>query len=349
MKKIVVDCERMKHKYTGLYSFCKQLSLGILKLKRPDEQLNLYVPGNEVGFAGDTVEYIKQHSWQKFYLPGVSKYDVWHSTYQMSDYYPPRHKTKIVLTIHDLNFLHLGKSASKQKRYLQKVQQKIKQADIIVANSHFVRKEIEANLNTYNKPMPTIYSGSITLQNIIDKKPDFADDKPFFFSVGTIARKKNFHVLPALLQSNDLKLIIAGAIHEEEYKNKIIETAKQLGVEDRVIIPGAVSEEEKYWLIKNCTLFCFPSIAEGYGLPVIEAMHFGKPCILSTYTSLPEVGGPHAFYMQSFDPDYLKKLSAEVLQQIGLQDNTNELKAWASQFSWQKTAEQYMDVYRSVY
>src|SRR5439155_14535328 len=60
MKKIIVDCERMRHKYTGLYSFCKQLSLGILKLKRPDEQLNLYVPGNEVGFAGDTVEYIKQ-------------------------------------------------------------------------------------------------------------------------------------------------------------------------------------------------------------------------------------------------------------------------------------------------
>lgn len=348
MKKIIVDCERMKHKYTGLYSFCKQLSLGLIKIKHADEQLNLFVPQNEIGFAGNNVHYIKQNSWQKFYLPGMDKYNVWHCTYQLSDYYPP-HTTKVVLTIHDLNFLHLGKSAGKQKKYLNNVQQKIKRADVIVANSNFVRKEIEANLNTYDKSMTTIYSGSVTLQNLTDKKPDFVGDKPFFFSVGTIARKKNFHVLPALLLGNDLQLIIAGATHEEEYKNKIIETAKNLGVEGRVILPGAVSEEEKYWLIKNCRLFCFPSIAEGYGLPVIEAMHYGKPCLLSTYTSLPEVGGPHAFYMQKFEPEYLGKLAAEVLQQTALYNKTDEIKEWASQFSWDKTAEQYMDVYRSIY
>jgi glycosyltransferase involved in cell wall biosynthesis len=229
------------------------------------------------------------------------------------------------------------------------VQQKIKGADYIVANSNFVRKEIEQNLDIYNKPISTIYSGSITLQNINDKKPGFIDGEDFLFTVGTIARKKNFHVLPALLQGNNLKLIVAGIVHEEDYRNKIIETARQLGVADRVILPGPVTEEEKYWLIKNCTAFCFPSIAEGYGLPVIEAMHFGKPCIISTYTSLPEVGGPHAFYMQNFEPSFLKNLAADILHDIAANNKASELKAWASQFSWQKTAAKYMDVYRNVY
>src|SRR4051812_4877621 len=350
MRKIIIDCERMKHKYTGLYSFCKQLSIGLLKIKRPDEQFNFYVPENEIGFAGNDAGYLKQHWWHKIYLPGTSKYDVWHCTYQTSNYYPPPNNTKVVLTIHDLNFLHENKPLHKQKKYLNIVQQKVKRADSIVANSNFVRKEIEQHLNTYNKPITTIYSGSITLLDVQDKKPDFVtDDKPFLFSVGTIARKKNFHVLPALLLENDYKLIIGGITQDEDYKNKIIKEAKQLGVIDRLILPGPVSEEEKYWLIKNCKVFCFSSIAEGYGLPVIEAMYFGKPCLLSTYTSLPEVGGPHAFYMESFEPKYMGSLATEVLQKIALQDKTSDIKDWSSQFSWQKTAAQYMDVYRSVY
>src|SRR5689334_20386118 len=58
MKKIIVDCERMRHKYTGLYSFCKQLSFGLLKLKRADEQLNFYVSKDEIGFAGNDSGYL---------------------------------------------------------------------------------------------------------------------------------------------------------------------------------------------------------------------------------------------------------------------------------------------------
>jgi glycosyltransferase involved in cell wall biosynthesis len=350
VKKIILDCERMRHRYTGLYSFCKQLSHGLLKLKQPDEQLNFYVPEKEIGFAGKASGYLKQQWWHKICLPDTNKYDVWHCAYQTSNYYPPRSKAKVVLTIHDLNFLHENKPLHKQKKYLNNVQQKVKRTDSIVANSNFVRKEIEENLNLYNKPVTTIYSGSITLLDIADKKPSFiTDDKPFFFSVGTIARKKNFHVLPALLLENDYKLIIAGITQNKEYKTQIINEAKKLGVNNRLILPGPVSEDEKYWLIKNCKVFCFPSIAEGYGLPVIEAMHFGMPCLLSTYTSLPEIGGPHAFYMQSFDPKYMGSLATEVLQQIALQDKTNDIIQWSSQFSWQKTAEQYMDVYRRIY
>ncbi len=112
--------------------------------------------------------------------------------------------------------------------------------------------------------------------------------------------KKNFHVLPALLVGNDHELIISGV--ETPYKSKIMEEAEKFGVTDRVKITGTISEEDKAWYYKNCTAFVFPSIAEGFGLPVIEAMHFGKPVFLSTHTSLPEIGGDAAFYFPTFEP-----------------------------------------------
>lgn len=348
MKNIIIDCERMKHKHTGLYSFCKQLSTGLLQIKKADEHLNFFVPESEIGFLGNEVGYKKQTSLQKFYLPGTSKYDLWHCTYQTSNYYPPKNKTKVVITIHDLNFLHEGKTKAKEEKYLNNVQQKIKRADFIVANSNFVRKEVEHYLDLYNKPVTTIYSGSVALQNVQDKKPDFIGDAPFLFSVGTIARKKNFHVLPALLIKNDLILVIAGINQDEAYRQEILAAAKKLGVQDRVILPGAVSEEEKYWMLKNCRLFCFPSIAEGFGLPVIEAMNYGRPCILSNYTSLPEVGGPLGFYLKSFDENYMANFANDVLKETSLHDKTNEIIKWASQFNWQKTADEYFEVYRKV-
>lgn len=63
-----------------------------------------------------------------------------------------------------------------------------------------------------------------------------------------------------------------------------------------------VSEDEKWWLYRNCQAFLFPSACEGFGMPPIEAMKSGKPVFLSTLTSLPEVGGPDAFYWPQLTP-----------------------------------------------
>ena len=73
------------------------------------------------------------------------------------------------------------------------------------------------------------------------------------------------------------------------------------GLEERIILPGEISDMDKYWLYKNCEAFVFPSMYEGFGLPVIEAMNFGKPVFLSTFSSLPEVGGKYALYWENFD------------------------------------------------
>ena len=109
----------------------------------------------------------------------------------------------------------------------------------------------------------------------------------------------------ALLKDNDYELIIAGNI--SNYFERILEEARKWNVEDRVNIIGPISEGLKHWYLKNCLAFAFPSIAEGFGLPVVEAMYYGKPIFLSSYTSLPEVGGDLATYFnKEFDPEGMR-------------------------------------------
>jgi len=120
-----------------------------------------------------------------------------------------------------------------------------------------------------------------------------------------------------------------------------------MGVEKQLHLIGIINDSDKYWLLKNCNSFAFPSLAEGFGLPVIEAMSLGKPVFLSHLTSLPEVGGPEAYYWKSFEPS-----SMIDVYQSGMK-TYDELKAareieWAAQFSWSKAAESYLNLYESI-
>jgi glycosyltransferase involved in cell wall biosynthesis len=94
-------------------------------------------------------------------------------------------------------------------------------------------------------------------------------------------------------------------------EKEVMEAAKKFGVEDRVKLIGPATEEEKYWYYKNCEAFLFPSYAEGFGLPVIEAMYHGKPVFISDKTSLPEVGGDAAYYFRNFEPEYMQEVFKE--------------------------------------
>jgi glycosyltransferase involved in cell wall biosynthesis len=91
----------------------------------------------------------------------------------------------------------------------------------------------------------------------------------------------------------------------------------------------------------------FPSISEGFGLPVIEAMYFGKPVILSTHTSLPEIGGREAYYFQNFDPDEMNKVVVTALNEYDL-NKADRIKQWATQFNWENSANQYLDLYSKL-
>jgi glycosyltransferase involved in cell wall biosynthesis len=165
-----------------------------------------------------------------------------------------------------------------------------------------------------------------------------------------VLKKKNFHVLvDFMLKLPDYDLIIAGD-KTGSYAGLLQKTIRQKNLSKRIILPGIISEEDKIYLYRNCEAFLFPSLIEGFGLPVIEAMRFGKPVFCSRRSSLPEVGGDYAFYWDSFEPEEMKEIFIKHLQIFN--DNMDQLskknKAHSLKFKWDESIRQYLEVYDEV-
>jgi glycosyltransferase involved in cell wall biosynthesis len=345
---IIFDAERMKYPHTGIYHYCLHLGSSLIQQNlNHNKRIGFYLPRTAGKIFGDDQYYIRQRSLHKLLMPALSNHRIWHSTYQGTNYFPEMSSIKKILTVHDLNFLHEDKPRYKQEKYLGTLQEKLNRADKIVVISNFVKAELQDNVHIAPEKIEVIYNGCNIKEGVVPQKPALAFNAPFLFSIGTIAAKKNFHVLPGALLNNDYHLVIAGIVQDENYLQKIQQYAASLGVSGRLHLIGAVSEEEKYWLMQQCSLFVFPSVAEGFGLPVIEAMRFGTPVLLSTATSLPEIGGDHAFYLQNFDPEHMSEMVKHSVDHA-----TNELREqtidWSKKFSWEHAATQYWNLYETL-
>lgn len=343
---ILFDCEKMRYPNTGVFYFCLNLGNALLKAHNSNnERLNFYIPQSHTAAFGREACYMHHKSWHKFFNPVAHKMDIWHCTYQLSKYLPKNKKTKKIITVHDLNFLI--DNPENQKEQIRTIQALIDRVDELVCISEHTKKDVLNHLVTDNKPVTVIHNGGGVNEFPGFESPAYKPAKPFIFSIGTFFAKKNFHVLPCLLKNNDYELIIAGD-RRPDYEAKIMEQARLHHVTDRIKLIGQIPEQDKYWYYKNCLAFAFPSLAEGFGLPIVEAMHFGKPVFLSTHTSLPEIGGDEAFYFDSFDCDAMNSVFEQGLSQFN-NELSEKIKARSKEFTWQKAAEQYLKIYRSFY
>jgi len=343
--KIIIDVERMKYPYTGLYFYCKNLAVNLVKY-HSDKFDFYFFTYPKVKFPG-FLKRINRRLIDKFYLRKSGKYKLWHATWQDTKFVP-RNDIKFVYTIHDLNFLYTDKPDYKKQKLLNAVQAKINRADAITVISNFVKKDVEKNLNLHGKEIQVIYNGVEVKEYPYFDSPRYRPSSKFLFTLGTVLYKKHFHVLPRLLVDNDFELIIGGIKTDKTYIEKIKEEARKYGVLDRVHLPGALSDEEKYWYYKHCEAFVFPSISEGFGLPPVEAMRLGKPVFLSTYTSLPEIGGNVAYYFQNFEPQHMQQVLKEGLKDYYKQNRAAEIINWSRQFTWKEATKQYVGIYQKV-
>lgn len=343
-EQILVTFDSMKYPNNGLFSFGKSFGKALIRQNRRKYSLYYYVHNKAQYLFEKKVNLVFLSKLHKLFFPEPNRFALVHFTDQFCRLKPQKVNGRKVVTVHDLNVVHEGlKPDWKVQRDLHRIRKNITACDRIVAISQFVAGDISKHFPQVTDKISVIYNGADALTVDDAHEPRHLPSAPFLFAIGQLGHKKNFHVLPALLQGNDYELVISGM--ETPYKDRIMEEAAKFNCADRVKITGPVSEQDKAWYYKNCAAFTFPSLAEGFGLPVIEAMHFGKPVFLSTLTSLPEIGGDAAFYFDSFEPAAMQQVFAEGMERFKTENQAEKVKAHALKFNWDETAKQYLALY----
>lgn len=343
--KIIFDAEKLKNPYSGLGQFC--ISLGKALLYLIPNEIEFYIPKNAKHLVNENCRILPQKSVHKLFGVPIAENSIYHATHQTTKYFPSSKKVPVILTIHDLNFLYKYNKLKSDKK-LKELQYKIDRCQLITAISKFTANEIRKYIDVKGKNIEVIYNGN-SLQNYSNAvKPKWITEKPFLFTIGIIQERKNFHTLIPLMQNNrDLNLVIAGDA-TSEYASKIQQNVKATQMNNQIFIPGKITDAEKLWLYQNCLAFVFPSLAEGFGFPVIEAMSLGKPVFVYDGTSLPEIAGKYGNYWKNFEPNHMTDVLLAGLHNYTQNNLKNNLIEHASQFNWQNAAKKYVEIYHQL-
>lgn len=267
---------------------------------------------------------------------------------------PLRKSTRSLLTVHDLSFLrHPDTFPPPLLRYLkQSVPRSVARADHILADSDATRDDLITLLNVSPRRVTTLYSGVSPDFNTTVTENERArlrarydiGDRPFILTVGTVQPRKNYVRLikacDSLAKARDLDLVIVG--QPAWLAAPILAAADARPYVHRL---GFVADGDLPALYRQATVFAFPSLYEGFGLPPLEAMACGTPVVASTSSSVPEVVGDAGLLVDPLDvsawTDALRRLLDD--ESLGAALRERGLKR-AARFIWSRTAQMWLEI-----
>jgi glycosyltransferase involved in cell wall biosynthesis len=353
MKSVFLETHNLKNKATGLGTFNYELIKGFSQLDFDNLELILNIKDTALleREFGAKFKYNKFNNLTRHSLFRTrKKHDLWHSVNQNTKIEP--YKTKnYLLTVHDVNFVEEisnDMSHKNNKLFIEKLQK----SSAITYISEFARKQTHQYFNVPNVPEYVIYNGN-PISTYLDTsgfETKIPIDKPFLYSIGDFLERKNFlSLVKMMVEIDDFNLILSGD-KDKKYGQKIAQFIIENKLQNKVFLTGKVDDLGKQFYLSRCLAFVFPSIREGFGLPPIEAMAFGKPVFLSNKTSLPEIGGENAYYWDNFDPIYMKTILENGITSFYNNQGENELlvKKRAASFDWKVAASEYLSVYESI-
>ena len=303
--------------------------------------------------------------WHRLHLPlhieqFVGDIDLFHAT----DFVLPpiRSSTKTILTVHDLSFVHVPEAAPPSLiNYLNRVVPvSCDHADHIIADSYATRDDLIALYGITPDKITVIWSGVEERFKQITSPETLTEVRNKYqipqatcvLSVGTVQPRKNYsRVVRAIAklrgQGHDIHLVIAGGKGwmEDELHRTIAETQMNTTVH----LIGYVDDEDLPALYSLSDCFVAPSLYEGFGIPVIEAMACGTPVVTSNVSSLPEVAGDAAITVAPRNIDDLANAIFSILTDANIaNDLVRKGLERAKEFTWERAARQLQSVYADV-
>lgn len=272
--------------------------------------------------------------------------------YHAPDFTLPPTRARSLLTVHDLSFARdPGSTAPGLRDYLNSVvPRSVKRATHIIAVSQATKNDLIELYGTPAEKISVLYEG---VDPIFKRTPDPAirqkyslGDGPFILAVSTLQPRKNFQRLiqAFALLPQDYRLVIAGG--KGWLYDDIFAEAKKPGLRGRVLFPGFVPDSDLPALYSEAAALAYPSLYEGFGLPLLEAMACGTPTVASNVSCMPEVAGGASVLV---DPFHAESIAA------GLVEAETQREKWvekglrrAAEFRWQESARQLVSLYRKV-
>ncbi|MBC9784850.1 glycosyltransferase family 4 protein [Heliobacterium chlorum] len=339
-----------------LYDVCKQEELRFFW--PGDEFRNLHITQDDVFRQ---VEQNKDRFWEEIHIPQViqkENIDLYHVP-QNGIGLPYPKECPLVATIHDLIPYIYPETVGKGylKIFLEEMPRILEVVDHVIAPSHCTARDLEQIAGVPRSKITVIYEAAEPIYQPMDReqarlfmKERFSVDKPYILYVGGFSPRKNirllihaFHQVRPYLPE-EYCLIIPGK-QSKEY-NDLESMVAALRLQEHIRFLGFVNVDELPWIYNGASVFVYPSLYEGFGLPPIEAMACGTPTLVSNVSSLPEVAGDGALLFSPIRTEQLSELIYAVLTDPELAAELGRKGLQRARcFSWRRAALTTRDVF----
>ncbi|MCC9041248.1 glycosyltransferase family 4 protein [Myroides sp. M-43] len=366
--RIGFDAKRLFHNKTGLGNYSRDL-IRILKRYYPSNSYVLYNPKQKsLPFFSDDNNFeiiypkglmsILHFIWRTYGISknsSVKNLQVYHGLSGEIPFNLPTNVKKVV-TIHDLIFVRYPHLYNKwnQKAYFNKSKYAVNNADAIVAISEQTKRDIVTYLNIDPKKINVIYQGcaqafkvKYTAEELQETKTKYTLPQEFVLNVGTIEERKNAFSLVKAIKNIDTTLVLVG--RKTKYSHKIEQYIIEHKMSNKVIFLQGLSLIELAHLYQLATVFAYPSIFEGFGIPIIEALYSGTPVITSKSGVFPEAGGPDSIYVDESNSEEIEQAIMTLLNNPDLrQEILDKGKQYVQKFNDEYIAKNWIKLYESI-
>jgi glycosyltransferase involved in cell wall biosynthesis len=332
----------------GLGEFALQIGTRIARAapawrERHRVRFHFHVREKLFGLFGNEVGYLPVTRWQRLRHVQPVRYALWHSLHQLNKTRPPAGCPVRVVTVHDLNYLY-GRNVFSTWRHHRRTNALLARTDRIVAISEYTAADVRRHLH-WNGPLDVVLNGARSFVGTEQRPLEgwqavpgaSAEARPFLFHLSRMSPSKNPAAIVEMARIwPEMRFVLCGPVGHDSR-----------ALRDSVDLPNVqfhlgIDDAQKAWAYANCAGFLFPSLTEGFGLPPIEAMHFGKPVFLARRTSLPEIGGDVADYFDDFEPLGMRRIVEAGLARAREPGRAEAIRRHAARFNWDDAAAAYL-------